>query len=192
LSSPDPCVGEDRFGCCMVKPASQRAEPWPVEERADRGTASRGDGSEIVIRRCRFGSSPEVRRAVLGLLPRQEGLDDTHAAAAAGVWRLPLFGLCGGGLDGVDRDERQREQRADTGSWHVSGWSVGRRNGCRGRPNITAKPPQITNRRMEERARRPGPVCGGSFTALRSNELRPCLVVGRTCPRVNGCVLPSV
>jgi hypothetical protein len=30
------------------------------------------------------------------------------------LWRLQLFGLCGGGLDGVDRDERQREQGADT------------------------------------------------------------------------------
>jgi hypothetical protein len=30
------------------------------------------------------------------------------------LWRLGLFGLCGGGLDGGDRDERVREQGADT------------------------------------------------------------------------------
>src|SRR5215469_9526595 len=54
------CVGEDRWGCCVVKAPSDRAEPWPAEERADRGTAFRGDGSENVIMRCRCGSSPEV------------------------------------------------------------------------------------------------------------------------------------
>jgi len=54
---------------------------------------------------------------VLWLLPRQEGLDDAHAAAAARagmLWRFQLFGLCGGGLDGVDRDEWNCEQLADT------------------------------------------------------------------------------
>src|SRR5262249_52502705 len=52
-----------------------------------------------------------------GLLPRQEGLDDAHAAAAAWarmLWRFWVFGLCGGGLDGVDREERHCEQLAGT------------------------------------------------------------------------------
>jgi len=51
---------------------------------------------------------------VLGLLPPQEGLDDDHAAAAAGARMLGCFWLFGlsacrsfgvGGLDGIDRDE---------------------------------------------------------------------------------------
>jgi hypothetical protein len=110
-------AGEERRGCWVVKPSSERAEPWPAEERPDRGAAFRGDGSENVIMRCRSGSSPEVASRGAWLLPRQEGLDDAHAAAAAWagmVWWFQLFGLCGGDLDGVDRDERHREQGADT------------------------------------------------------------------------------
>jgi hypothetical protein len=49
LGCPGRCIGEDRRGYCVVKAASERVEPWPAEERADRGTALRGDGSEIVI-----------------------------------------------------------------------------------------------------------------------------------------------
>jgi hypothetical protein len=52
---------------------------------------------------------------------RQEGLDGAHAAVrgmgdALVLWcsgALGFFVLCGGGLD--DRDERRREQSADTG-----------------------------------------------------------------------------
>jgi hypothetical protein len=31
------------------------------------------------------------------------------------LWRFRLFGVCGGGLDDIERDERHREQSADTG-----------------------------------------------------------------------------
>ena len=61
-----------------------------------------------------------------GLLPRQESLDDAHAAAAAWagmLWGFRLFGLCGGGLDGVDRDEWNREQLADTRDVVGAGWA---------------------------------------------------------------------
>ena len=40
-------------------------------------------------------------------MPAQEGLDDAHAAAAAGtgiLWRFWLFGLGVDSLDGIDRD----------------------------------------------------------------------------------------
>jgi hypothetical protein len=52
----------------------------------------------------------------LGCCPGKD-LDDAHAAATAWagmLWRFRLFGLCGGGLDGVDREERHCEQLADT------------------------------------------------------------------------------
>src|SRR6516225_2329732 len=63
---------------------------------------------------------------MLGLLPWQEGLDDAHAAAAAGagmLWRFRLFGLCGDGLDGVDRDEWNCEQLADTRDVVGASWA---------------------------------------------------------------------
>src|SRR5262249_15093861 len=63
---------------------------------------------------------------MLWLLPRQEGLDDAHAAAAARagmLWRFRLFGLCVGSLDGLDRDERHCEQRADTRDVVGAGWA---------------------------------------------------------------------
>ena len=50
-------------------------------------------------------------------MPSKEELDDAHAAAAAlaGVlWCFELFRFCGGGLDGVDREEWNCEQLADT------------------------------------------------------------------------------
>jgi hypothetical protein len=62
-----------------------------------------------------FGETGEgVRR----LLPAQEGLDDAHAAAAAGtrmLFRFCLFGLGVDSLDGIDRDERLCKQLADVG-----------------------------------------------------------------------------
>ena len=63
---------------------------------------------------------------VFGLLPRQEGLDDAHATAAAraGVLgRIRLFGLCVGSLDGIDRDEWNCEQLADTRDVVGAGWA---------------------------------------------------------------------
>ena len=59
-------------------------------------------------------------------MPWQESLDDAHAAAAAwaGVlWGFRLFRLCGGGLDGVDRDEWNCEQVADTRDVVDAGWA---------------------------------------------------------------------
>ena len=53
---------------------------------------------------------------MLRLLPAQEGLDDAHAAAAAGtrmLWRFWLFGLVVDGLDGIVRDEWRCKQFAD-------------------------------------------------------------------------------
>jgi hypothetical protein len=82
--------------------AIARAVAGRLRSDQTRGTAFRGDGSENVI------VDPDLRRkwrrAVLGLLPRQEGLDDARAAAAAWatmLCRLQLFGFCGGGVDGV-------------------------------------------------------------------------------------------
>src|SRR5215468_1466374 len=62
----------------------------------------------------------------LGLLPWQEGLDDAHAAAAARagmLGRIRLFGLCMGGLDGLDRDERHCEQVADACNILGASWT---------------------------------------------------------------------
>ena len=63
---------------------------------------------------------------MLGLLPWQEGFDDAHAAAATGagmLWRFGLFGLCVDSLDGVDRDEWNCEQLADTRDVVGAGWA---------------------------------------------------------------------
>src|SRR5260370_38890112 len=52
---------------------------------------------------------------VLWLLSAQEGLDDDHAATAAGarmLWRFWLLGRGAGSFDGIDRDERHCEQLA--------------------------------------------------------------------------------
>src|SRR5580704_16811598 len=63
------------------------------------------------------------RRAVLWLLPAQEGLDDAHVAAAARTWMLWCVWLLGlsarrslgaGRLDGIDRNERHGKQLTDT------------------------------------------------------------------------------
>src|SRR5260370_16840902 len=54
---------------------------------------------------------------VLWLLSAQEGLDDDHAATAAGarmLWRFWLLGRGAGSFDGIDRDERHCEQLAGT------------------------------------------------------------------------------
>ena len=51
-------------------------------------------------------------------MPAQEGLDDAHAAAAAGtrmLWRFWLFGPGVDSLDGIDRDEWRCKQLADAG-----------------------------------------------------------------------------
>ena len=58
-----------------------------------------------------------VRCGVLRLAAAREGLDDDHAAAAAGagmLWCFWLVGLGVGGLDGIDRDEWHCEQFAGT------------------------------------------------------------------------------
>jgi hypothetical protein len=63
------------------------------------------------------------------VLPWQEGLDDAHPAAAARAGmlrRFRLFGVCGGGLDGLDRDERHCEQLADACNILGAGWLVSR------------------------------------------------------------------
>jgi hypothetical protein len=48
------------------------------------------------------------------------------AASAGMLWRFRLFGLCGGGLDDIERDGRHREQSADTGDVVNACW-VGQR-----------------------------------------------------------------
>jgi len=57
-------------------------------------------------------------------LPRQEGLDDAHAAATARAGmlsRFRLFGHCS--LDGIDRDEWNCEQVTDACNILGAGWA---------------------------------------------------------------------
>src|SRR5215475_3368766 len=63
---------------------------------------------------------------MLGLLPSKEELDDAHSAAAAWagmLWCIELFRFCGCGLNGVDREEWNCEQLADTGDVVGTGWA---------------------------------------------------------------------
>ena len=54
---------------------------------------------------------------MLWLATPHEGLDDDHAATAAGtrmLWCFWLLGLGAGRLDGIDRNERHGKQLTDT------------------------------------------------------------------------------